>query len=174
MVASPRLLFWGAVAAVVHELGHIAAIRLLGGQVGGVQLTGIGVVITPRRERLFSYGEEGLVALAGPGASFLLALLAAAWGRQFGGMDAYLLTGMSLALGIFNLLPAGRLDGGRALGAVLSCLTGPDTGERACGLLTKVLAGGLGLLGLWVLRASGNFTILLCAGWLFFCRERDR
>ncbi len=129
------------------------------------------MVIMPRRERIFSYGEEGLVALAGPGASFLLALLAAAWGRRFGGMDAYLLTGMSLALGVFNLLPAGRLDGGRALDAVLSSLAGPDVGERTCGMLTKVMAGGLGLLGLWVLRMSGNFTILLCAGWLFFCRE---
>lgn len=137
-----------------------------------MQLTGVGVVMMPCRKRLFSYGEESLVALAGPGASFLLALLAAAWGRRFGGIDAYLLTGMSLALGVFNLLPAGRLDGGRVLGAVLSSLVGPDTGERACGMLTKMMAGGLGLLGLWVLRMSGNFTILLCAGWLFFCQRR--
>ena len=93
LAASLRLLFWAAVAAAVHELGHVAAVRALGGRVGSFRLTGVGAVIQPRRERMFSYGEECLVALAGPAASVLLAIGAAAWGRHFGGADAYLLTG---------------------------------------------------------------------------------
>ena len=65
LAASLRLLFWAAVAAAVHELGHVAAVRALGGRVGSFRLTGVGAVIQPRRERMFSYGEECLVALAG-------------------------------------------------------------------------------------------------------------
>lgn len=144
----------------------MAAVRALGGRVDSVSLTGVGAVIRPRRERVFSYGEECIVALAGPAASLVLALLAAAWGRRFGGVDAYLLTGVSLALGIFNLLPAGPLDGGRVLRAMICWLVGPDAGERTSGLLTKALALGLAGLGLWVLGTSGNFMLLLCAGWL--------
>lgn len=74
LAASLRLLFWAAVAAAVHELGHVAAVRALGGRVGSFRLTGVGAVIQPRRERMFSYGEECLVALAGPAASVLLAI----------------------------------------------------------------------------------------------------
>ncbi len=152
----------------------MAAIRLLGGQVAGFHLTGVGAVLCPRRARLFSYREEGLVALAGPAASLLLALLAAAWGRQGGGENAYLLTGLSLALGLFNLLPAGPLDGGRILRAFLSHRVGPDAGERVSRVLTVVLACALALPGWWVLRTNGNFTLLLCAGWLLAgLRQRD-
>ena len=174
LAASLRLLFWAAVAAAVHELGHVAAVRALGGRVGSFRLTGVGAVIQPRRERMFSYGEECLVALAGPAASVLLAIGAATWGRHFGGADAYLLTGGRLGRGVFNLLPIGPLDGGRILRAVASRWAGPDAGDRVCGLLTKVLAAGLAALGVWVLGKSGNFTLLLCAGWLLWRREGSR
>ena len=160
LVASLRLLFWAAVAAAVHELGHVAAVKALGGRVASLRLTGVGAVIRPQRPRLFSYWEECLVALAGPAASFLLALGAAAWGRHFGGGDAYLLAGVSLAL-----------DGGRILRALTNRWAGPDAGEKVCGGLTKVLALSLAALGLWVLRQSGNFTLLLCAAWLLWRKE---
>lgn len=163
---SLRVLFWFCVACAVHELGHAGAIRLFGGRVAEIRLTGFGAVMEPEQGKLFSYGEEGAVALAGPLASLMLALLAAAWGRRFGGTDAFLLTGLSLTLGVFNLLPAGPLDGGRAVLAGLSRLTGPDRGEMVCGVLTKVTAGMLAAAGLWAFGAGGNFTLLLVALWL--------
>ena len=169
LAASLRLLFWFAVACAVHEAGHVLAIHLLGGRVAHFRLTGVGAVIQPRRERLFSYGEECLIALAGPLASLALAVVGAAWGRWFGG--GYLLTGLSLTLGLFNLLPAAPLDGGRICQAAVSWLAGPDTGEVLCRGLTQVLGAALAAVGLWVLRVSGNFTLLLCAGWLL-CRRR--
>ena len=41
LVASLRLLFWAAVAAAVHELGHVAAVKALGGRVASLRLTGV-------------------------------------------------------------------------------------------------------------------------------------
>ena len=166
LAASLRLLFWFLVASVVHELGHIAMVRALGGRVGCFCLTGTGAVIRPSRERLFSYWEECLVALSGPMASFLLAILAAAWGKHFGSGDAYLLTGLSLALGLFNLLPAGPLDGGRTVRAILSWFTGPNRGDHLSRVLSKVVAAGLAWAGLWMFSQGGNFTLLLLALWL--------
>lgn len=171
LAASLRVLFWFFVASVVHELGHWAMVRALGGRVDGFRLTGTGAVLHPRRERLFSYGEECLVALAGPMASFLLAILAGAWGVRFGSGDAYLLTGVSLALGLFNLLPVGPLDGGRTVRAVLSRLAGPDRGDRLSGALGRAAAVGLAGAGAWVLLHGGSFTFLLFALWLLLWRE---
>lgn len=171
LAASLRVLFWFFVASVVHELGHWAMVRTLGGRVGGFSLTGTGAVIRPSRERLFSYGEECLVALAGPMASFLLAILAGIWGTRFGSADAYLLTGVSLALGLFNLLPMGPLDGGRTVRAALSWLLGPDRGDRLSGGLGKAAAVGLAGAGAWILLHGGSFTFLLFALWLLLWRE---
>lgn len=171
LAASLRLLFWFFVACAVHELGHWAMVRALGGRVGGFCLTGTGAVIRPRRERLFSYGEECMVALAGPMASFLLAILAGAWGKHFGSGDAYLLTGVSLALGLFNLLPMGPLDGGRTVRAALSWLAGPDRGDRLSTLLGRAAAAGSAGVGVWVFLHGGSFTFLLFALWLLLWRE---
>lgn len=169
LAASLRLLFWFLAACLVHELGHWAAIRALGGRVADFRLTGVGAVIFPARSRLFSYREECLVALAGPAASLLLALAAGCWGRWLGSEDAYLLTGVSLVLGLFNLLPAEPLDGGRAVRAVFSLAAGPDWGDRLEGVLTRILGGLLLGAGLWVLSQTGNFLLALCGGWLL-CR----
>ena len=163
---SGKVLVLLCLACLVHELGHIGAIFLLGGRVAEVRLTGMGAVLRPERRRVTSYLEDCLVALAGPLASFALALTAGLWGRRLGVKDAYLLAGLSLALAVFNLLPAGPLDGGRVLEAVLSRQMGPDRGEAVCRRLTLILGGGLGCLGLWAFFCGGSLTIPLCAGWL--------
>ena len=171
LAASLRLLFWFFVASVIHELGHWAMVRALGGRVGWFCLTGTGAVLEPQRERMFSYWEECLVALAGPMASFLLAMAAGVWAKHSGGGDAYLLTGVSLALGLFNLLPMGPLDGGRTLRSILAWLLGPDRGDHLSGTLSFSLALGLAGTGLWVMLHGGSFTFLLFALWLLLRRE---
>ena len=101
------LLLPALAGCALHELGHLAAIWGLGGSVRRLRLTAVGAEI--QLERPMSYPGELAAALAGPAAN-----LAAAWlcCRAEGGA---LFAGLNLALGCFNLLPVGRLDGGRAL-----------------------------------------------------------
>ena len=101
------LLLPALAGCALHELGHLAAIWGLGGSVRRLRLTAVGAEI--QMERPMSYPGELAAALAGPAAN-----LAAAWlcCRAEGGA---LFAGLNLALGCFNLLPVGRLDGGRAL-----------------------------------------------------------
>ena len=145
-------------ACAAHELGHISAIRLLGGSVRQFRLTAIGAELV--LDRPMGYWQEGLSALAGPGVNLLLALACCGWraGAAFAGLN--------LVLALFNLLPVGRLDGGRALYCTLALLAGPDLAAWAGGRLDALctaaaLAGGLLLAGF-----SGNVTLLLAAAWL--------
>ena len=145
-------------ACVLHELGHYVAIRLLGGDVKLIRLTAVGVEMEVRYP--LSYWREGLAALAGPGMNLLLALPFSAWE---GGV---LFSGLNLALGCFNLLPAGRLDGGRALYCTLALAAGQGAADRVSVFLERCLTLILLLGGLWLLKMGGNLTLLLASLWL--------
>ena len=153
------LLGWGLLACVLHELGHIAAVRLLGGRVERLSLTAAGAELALDGERPLSYGRELAVSLAGPAASLLTAWLAASAGL-------FLLAGLSLGQGLFNLLPVLPLDGGRALGLLLSCRTGEAGARWTLAGVSAVLAGVLLGGGLILIEVFGNPTLLVTAGWL--------
>ena len=111
-----KLLFWFALACLVHEAGHCIAIRLLGGEIRSVCLSGLGVTILPYRQRLFSYREECFISLCGPLASLLLAVGAAEWKAP----ETALLTGLSLALGLLISSPQSRWTAGVCFGRCLA------------------------------------------------------
>ena len=147
----------------LHELGHWAALRALGARVRRVRLTAVGAEMEV--DRTLSYGGELLAALAGPGANLALAL---AFSPLTGGG---LFAGLNLALGCFNLLPVGRLDGGRALHCLLSMSIGPAA-EEAEAVLDRVLIAFLLALGVLLIGWGGSFTLLLVALWLL-AKEKE-
>ena len=66
----PYMLF----AAVLHELGHISAIKLCGGKIGKLKITVGGAEIVSNLFPL-GYKKELLVCLAGPAASISCAVV---------------------------------------------------------------------------------------------------
>lgn len=153
------LLAPGLLACTIHELGHAAAIYALGGRIARLKLTAVGAEMTLDTRRPLSYGREAAAALAGPLGSFLCAW-AAAW------MEWWLLAGLSLGQGLFNLLPIPPLDGGRALCALLA---GRGSAERTERWMTWAAAAAVGLLfglSLILLRRYGNPTLTITSLWL--------
>lgn len=145
-------------ACASHELGHIAVIRLVGGEVQQLRLTAVGAELVLARP--LGYWQEGLSALAGPGVNLTLALICCCF-RQW-----YTFAGLNLVLALFNLLPVGRLDGGRALYCTLALLAGPDLADRVGRWLAPLCAGGALTAGLLLAGQRGNITLLLVALWL--------
>ncbi len=142
------------VSVLAHELGHCAVALHLGIPVRRVRLFLLGGVselvrrpVTPR--------EEGLVALAGPAVSVVLALAAGAgWWTLEPGSSIWLLVAelavANAAVALLNLLPGLPLDGGRALRAAVWAATG----RRNAGTTAAVVGAGLvaaGLLG-WAIH----------------------
>lgn len=112
-----------ALIVVLHELGHAAAMRLVGIQVQGVYLIPFfgGAVVPKTAYR--GLGQLGFVALMGPGFS-LPPTLALAW-LYYRTADSWALHAafMFALINGSNLLPIYPLDGGRILSALLASLS---------------------------------------------------
>ncbi|HPE15852.1 MAG TPA: site-2 protease family protein [Oscillospiraceae bacterium] len=149
----------------VHEAFHLVTILLLGGHVKQLYLTGVGAELLLDGASL-SYPMEVAAALAGPAGS----VMAARFLADAGALPA---AGLSLALGLFNLLPARPLDGGRALYFVLAWALSPAAADRVVAASSWLCALLLCLLGVPAARFSGNFTPLLIGLWLLLLAKRD-
>ena len=133
-----------ALAAAVHELGHIAALGVLGARVRRLRfgMDGLCIVYTGA----ISYPGQFAAALAGPLAGAALAIIFAGLGAEMESGFLYVCAGLSAALSVFNLLPALPLDGGRMLSAVLRAflpLFRAERAEKFCrAAVCSVLAAG--------------------------------
>lgn len=148
---------------VLHELGHAIAARFYGVEVERITLWFLGGVAQmpeiPRKR-----GAEAIVGIAGPIVSVGLAgAFAAVLPFAPTGMTsvrfviAYLAI-VNLALAIFNLLPALPLDGGRVLRSLLALAMPHAKATMIAGTISRVIAVGLGLFGLFTLNV---FLILI-------------
>ncbi len=143
---------WVLAFSLLHELGHYAVIRALGGRVGAFTAAGQGFGMSVNG---LSYRGELLAAAAGPATNLILAVLLFWMGNPF-------FVFINLALAAFNLLPIMPLDGGRILRAVLALYL-PVHRQRPVQQIIG-LAFLLALLGVafWQFLSSGyNVSLLL-------------
>lgn len=173
VLAPPHLTAAVLLSAVLHECGHLLALRAFRVPAEGVRLCASGAVIFARGARRLSYGRELMVTLAGPAANLLAAPLLAALSARYAWGWGYLLAGANALLGVYNLLPIPPLDGGRALYLLVTWHFGPDAGETASaavGLTAALLVTALGAYVMIFLHGGALF--LFAALGLFFgaCR----
>ena len=156
-------------AVALHECGHLLVIRLFRLEIQQIEAALLGFVIYTNAG-LSSYFSEILVSLAGPIASILAAVLSSfAASRGFFPEPLYLFSGISILFGVFNLLPASKLDGGRAVYSLSCLLFSPDTAYRISYIIYILTAAFVILAGAFILYATKyNLTLLLIGIWLMF------
>ena len=148
-----------------HEAGHALCVKLLGGKVRSLRFDSSGLcmdtsgLLTPRAE---------LAAIfAGPVTGLAFAALCVYFGvstqLRFFNRTAI----MSLALNIYNLIPALPLDGGRAL---LLLLSGRENARRAIGLCGVVSGLISALLGLAMLSSPVGAALTLAGVWILIAQ----
>ena len=107
------------ISVVLHELGHALAAQRYG--IGTVHITmypfgGVAAI----KDMPEDPDQELVIALAGPAVNFaLVAVFGWAW-ALFGGRILIAMIGLNLVMGLFNLIPAFPMDGGRVLRALLA------------------------------------------------------
>jgi Zn-dependent protease/CBS domain-containing protein len=164
------LLFYACLLA--HELSHSLVARRYGVKVSGITLWLFGGVSNLEGEPT-SARSEGLIAGVGPLTSLIIGAIAFVLALATQGnaiLTALLgwLTFVNVALGLFNLLPAFPLDGGRLLSSFLWW----RSGSRQRGVHNAVRVGrffaylmiGFGVLELFT-GAVGNGIWIAFLGW---------
>ncbi len=150
---------WVVGFSMIHEAGHLLAIRHFGGRAEKLRSMGQGFEI---RFDGLSYGQEFFAAAAGPLINllmFFLFIIFALIGKSKG---LWYCAFSNLLLALINLLPIYPLDGGR----MLSCLLAPRY-ESAVRRKILQIAGLCAILPLlaaafWQFLSSGyNFSLLL-------------
>lgn len=162
---------WGLGVAVglfasvfVHELAHTVYALARGGRVRSITLMMVGGVSelteAPPRPR-----DEALMALVGPLTSLFLAagLGGVTWllqgTRSFNLQFAcFYLASLNLFLGLFNLLPAFPMDGGRIVRASLTGRLGALRATRVASVLGRGFAV---LFGLWGALTFNPFLMVI-------------
>lgn len=155
------LLPWGLLACILHELGHIAVAAVFGGYVGELSLTAIGAELYINYQVPLTYGRDSLVALAGPTSNLLAGLV-------FTILNWRVAAALTLAVGVFNLLPIMPLDGGRVIYGLLSSRLDLDWAERLMTAISGCLIGVLVGVGMVAVIYYANITLFLTAIWLLF------
>jgi Zn-dependent protease len=156
---------------LLHELGHALMARHYGISTLDITLYPIGGVA--RLERMpRSPGAELLIALAGPAVNFaivaaLLGILVLGWPvlDSVPELESFLhsMTILNLGLGLFNLIPAFPMDGGRVLRALLSGWVGRIRATAVAASVGRFLALCFGIFSL----LSGSLVHVALAAFIY-------
>ena len=169
------------VCVVLHELAHSPVREIVLLPIGGVAR----MEKNPEKPL-----HELLISLAGPLTNFVIAgvllgvtraspTLRAFRGEDLFGPDAappglpallYWLLSANIVLGLFNLVPAYPMDGGRVLRAGLSMFLGQRRATRIASIVAQIIATLMGAFGV----VSGNFMLALIALFIFASAGQER
>ena len=147
----------GLLCCLLHEFGHIAVMTMFGAEPSGILFYGAGIMITPDRHKLLPLYAEALILSAGCALNFLLSGLCGIIGER-----AAVFGYINLFLGIFNLIPAPGLDGGRLLELFLGQIFSRCAAHRICkaaGCVSAML-----LASVMFRLGARNFTVYAAAG----------
>lgn len=151
--------------AAFHEAGHGVVLCVFRTRVTSISFHAFGVDIQADPQSRLSYGQEALLALAGILANLLLCgVMVVFW--HFGIWQVQAVFSMSLFLALFNALPVGSLDGGRALEAWICGRRPPQAAEKILRVSSALVLAPMGILGFWLLLHVRNITLLAAVVYL--------
>jgi Zn-dependent protease len=141
----------------VHEIGHVAALRRLGiAATAPMFIPGLGAFVRLKQSPA-TVREDARVGLAGPVWGLATAIVCALLGQVLQGELLRALAKTGAWINLFNLLPLGSLDGGRAF--------------RALSRPFRLTALAALALAWWISR--DGILLLLMAGAGYRCFGRD-
>lgn len=180
-----------AISLVAHELGHCLAAKKFGYDTYDITMTILGGLASIKMIRNMRPNEEIKVAFAGPRVSFIIMAISFIMLTLFvivGSMSKTvemmlhvptLFFGISMwlnmCLGVFNLIPAFPMDGGRIFRAWLSKKKSHLDATKFAIKVAKGFAIALSILGVisLLLGNAGGLTMILVALFLWLAGKTE-
>ncbi len=113
-------LILGFIIIIIHEAIHSITARILGYSGFSIEILPIGTVLKLKDLEEASPRDDIIISLSGPLGNFLIALVSYVIGKRYFNTNLIEFGNYNLVIGIFNLIPAFPLDGGRILRDLLS------------------------------------------------------
>lgn len=126
------------IASLVHEIGHVIALRLLGITILGVSIDHGGANI--RTEPITS-AQEVITALAGPLSGISLLMVSGTYPR---------IAFCGCVQGLINLIPIYPSDGGRILNAAVLALLPDKLAVYAMHIVKAMILISMGIVSAWL------------------------
>lgn len=153
--------------ALMHEAGHLIAMRAFGAVPERISLSLFDIAITDRKKAMRKRSHDLIITLAGVSVNFVFAAAGYVLYSKTALPFWETFTAAHLTLGVFNSMPVDSLDGGQALYLILSSRLSPAACEMAVTVISLIVLVPLACLGfLVVLRTRYNYTLLLAALYL--------
>lgn len=161
-------------ASVLHETGHIIAMKISGVRIKKLTVSAIGFCIENTNEGLISLGKETAVDLAGIGMNLILALISYILfiAKSAGLFKSFCI--VNLIIGAFNFLPVDTLDGARALYTLLSKLISVEKAYSVISFLSVTVTGFIAFLCVYAVLTDKANISLTAAGIYFIILTINR
>ena len=169
LVSESEIVLISLFSSLLHEAGHIFAMRMLGHRIKCLTFTAVGIRLDKNESTAASYTDELAVSLAGVAVNMLLFLLFSAAYSYSGAELARNIAVVNLIVGMFNLLPVEALDGARALYYILLRRFSPERADKVIIYTSLVTVFLLIFSAFFLFNLSGaNLSLVIAIAYLMF------
>lgn len=156
-------------SSVLHELGHIAALKIAKSAPQKMKIGPGGMKLTDNLLLGKSYKKDITVALSGPAINIISFILLYLLWKIFNQNVLLMWSAVSLVIGLFNLLPIAPLDGGRILYSLICMISSPITAHKVITIISTITLLPTATMGFYFLIKSGyNATLLFTSLYLTY------
>lgn len=158
----------------LHESAHIWVAKRCKVPIEAVEILPFGITMRVKDEFTPKPEDEIKICIAGPICNFVIAYLI--YGFYGGAYREYIIIS-NIAMGVFNLLPALPLDGGRIMRALLVKRYGHIRATALAFKITKIIAfliAASGLMVIYVTKFNFSFLVIGCFLTANLTEERKR
>ena len=167
IIESSKVFVWGLSSALIHELGHIIIMILVGHKPSKIAFNLFDIAIKDDKRNRRNYREDIFILLGGPIANFIMGVILWWLYIRCKNQNVMVLLTENLFLGIFNVLPIESLDGGQILYICLSSKLPQNKAIMALELISFAILLPLAILGFYILLISKyNYSLLFISCYL--------
>lgn len=156
----------------IHETGHIICLKLLGEAPSKIVLSFYGIKIERLPSVFHGRKKEMLIYFSGPLANFITALIFILVSAANAKLKIW--AEISLAVGIFNIIPCRPLDGGNILFSALCGMAETEKAEKISLIISICVITPMLFCGALLALGNGNFTLIATSLYLLFAGIFDK